>query len=324
MFQMQVTKEVYLAMKMSAHTSQRDISEEMKTVEEQNPDWVHEHDQAVEMLTSQGPGRQRLGTTGGYQKTKNENAAEELPDFDDAANGIDINAQQKQERSDKKLARIEHTTLSILKLLERFDALNGNCVLVLKKKALTVGAFYGSMNNLVQKLSDDKAVARITSAGPAITVESKTYLQIRAVRDKIKMLTDKDINLKGNVSVIQGNGPMKQLCDRLPKTMYQILKQAMVDEGLEAKIETWWPMRPSEPAFSIFVDQACVISVKKVGEDFLLTAEVSDKGVKDKVTAETLAKKLEQGVAEIDTLWVLDISVVPGPMLGVGKRPKLG
>lgn len=190
-----------------------------------NPDWKQEHEEQLDQyLKKPGAeggeppaGRQRLNADGKHTETKKEakhdrqsgdeqDKAAENEERMEQEDGVSINIRNLE----ISVKRLEHFTTTVVKVIERFDQNAGDSILIIKKKDVSMGNFYGEANKIVTKLVDDRyfsyKIAKITSAGPFINTESKTYVDIRAVRDKTKSLVDAS-GLQDKVLVVQGAAP---------------------------------------------------------------------------------------------------------------------
>jgi hypothetical protein len=207
-----------------------------------------------------------------------------------------------------------------MRLLEQFDSLEGNSILLVSKGGLKTGDFYKAIEKHVEELAENKKVSRVTSVGPMINVEAKIYLDLISMRDKLKALIQRDSVLHGNVFVIQGCGPMKQMVDQVPRALHKTLKTTRDVYTIGGKITTWWPLGASRPAFSMHLDEACLISAQTDANELLMTITVNDSGM-GKVQANELVARFQKDLENYDVLWPLDSIYSPNPK-PMGKRPR--
>ena len=100
-------------------------------------------------------------------------------------------------------------------------------VAVIKKKTLSMKAFYEMHSKLIKTFETDKhwnaaKITKVTSAGPVVVYEARTYLDIKSVSDKIKST----ISRSEEVVVAAGKGPMQQFISRAPIACFNALKEA--------------------------------------------------------------------------------------------------
>lgn len=282
----EIDKEMFLAVMFKADMTGTQAPPEYQQVSEANPDWLTKHNEILQQIKERSPsptGRRKLNETGTFQSTK----GEEQQDGNNQNKGDESEIKETLQKLEVafqtlqiSVEHLEQVVSTTIKVLDRFDQALGNNILVMKKEDTKMGRFYGELNKLVPKLVDDHGfrnkISKATSAGPVVNIETKTCLDLQAVRDKTKALIEGS-SLRDSVFVIQGSGPMAQIICQLPRALKGWLMDRMREAGKEEKITVWCPWRSSVPGFSLHANGRCIMSASTVTEELVLTLAI-DRG----------------------------------------------
>ena len=180
------------------------------------------------------------------------------------------------------------------------------------------------------------------ASGPAIAVECKFFGDVKAVSDKIRSIVSKE-----HMIIITGGTPMRQLVEEIPTACLKVLIEAVEGDHQSGKgdqknkgkgdqigkgghnskggkpvnkFSVWYPLRPSDPGFSIHY-QGSLIVTSCLSQENMEQDVVINTGQKTGIDTNTLVEMIKNKVARVSGLYAVTIGVVQDPK-AFGRRPK--
>ena len=273
------------------------------------------------------PSRRRLKTSGDYVGAKGETKDQEPPEDEfelppEVQPQDTKNAKKELQRIEERISGLEISHRAFVTILEKYDQAMSNNVMVVKKREMAMKPFYDKVKEVYRKLKEDDGqkdkLNKCVASGPAVAFECSFFGDVQAMGDKLRTMVDKN-----EIVVITGSTPMRQLVEEVPKACRRGLFELTEDgkgKGKGKKFDMWWPLRTSDPSFSIHHRGKVILSCCTCHEAMEQNIMVNTENILN-INILNIVHKIKTEVDQVSGLYAVTVESMKNPK-PYGRRPK--